>query len=301
MGFLNPIVFFLIIFLSWGNTANAQSLQNEFQKAVETNNCHEVKRLLPELAKIDSGYYLSLGHRYKTGLCFPQNYQKAIEAYSKAPHQTHPWALYQLGFLHEYGKGVARNTQKAIDFYKRGLQQTILKTVDFSLLRPNLQVILEVEPLPIELDKLVQKYESLEDDHDQKLAFALDYLDNTPNSKKFKAGVKLLKHLAYINQHAKSAYHYALYQYEQNAIDEGFYALAFSALMGDANAQAKIGHLEFQGKTPSLNRVFSYSMLLRAHAAGTVSSQELSDVRKKLLPEEIEWAEEKAANPLPPF
>jgi len=301
MGLLNPIVFFLIICLSWGNTANARSLQNEFQKAVETNNCDEIIRLLPELAKVDSGYYLSLGHHYKTGRCFPQNYEKAIEAYSKAPHETQPYALYQLGFLYEQGKGVTANPQKALEFYKQGLELTLQHTVDFSTLRPTVQDVLGIKVFPHELEKMVQHYEILENDPDQKFAFALEYLGNTSNPKFVKMGVRLLKHLAYANQHGASAYHYALYHYAQNELEEGFNALSLSALLGDPNAQAKIGRLEFQGKEPSLNRVFSYTMLLRAHAAGTVSSEELSGVRKKLFPIEIKRAEEKAEKPLSPF
>ena len=50
------------------------------------------------------------------------DYEKAVYWYSKAATQNHPRALYALGWLYEYGRGVAYNKEKAARYFQAAFQ-----------------------------------------------------------------------------------------------------------------------------------------------------------------------------------
>jgi len=64
-----------------------------------------------------------LGVMYERGQGVTQNYQKAIEYYTKAANQGCNDALFSLGGVYYTGKGVPQNYQKAIEYYTKAVNQ----------------------------------------------------------------------------------------------------------------------------------------------------------------------------------
>lgn len=69
----------------------------------------------------------NLGVMYYQGEGVRQDYQKALEWYTKAANQGFSGAQYNLGVMYSQGKGVPQDYQKALEWYGKacdnGLQE----------------------------------------------------------------------------------------------------------------------------------------------------------------------------------
>lgn len=69
----------------------------------------------------EAQYYL--GSMYDRGLGgLPKDGTKAAALYLESAKQEHPYAEFTLGLLHEYGRGVPKNKDEAIKWYRRAAE-----------------------------------------------------------------------------------------------------------------------------------------------------------------------------------
>ena len=68
----------------------------------------------------DTGADAMLGNMYLNGIHFKKDYKKALVHIQKAVADDDPQALTDLAICYENSYGVARDMDKAIEFYKRG-------------------------------------------------------------------------------------------------------------------------------------------------------------------------------------
>jgi len=66
-------------------------------------------------------YYVGTGNAYYDGHGFERNYTKAIEWYKKAVEQEYGDGYYCLGNCYYYGSGVHKNTFIAVDYYEKAM------------------------------------------------------------------------------------------------------------------------------------------------------------------------------------
>ena len=71
----------------------------------------------------DTGADAMLGNMYLNGIHFKKDYKKALVYIQKAVADDDPQALTDLAICYENSYGVARDMNKAIEFYKRGAAQ----------------------------------------------------------------------------------------------------------------------------------------------------------------------------------
>ena len=71
----------------------------------------------------DTGADAMLGNMYLNGIHFKKDYKKALVYIHKAVSDDNPDALTDLAICYENSYGVARDMDKAIEFYKRGAAQ----------------------------------------------------------------------------------------------------------------------------------------------------------------------------------
>ena len=71
----------------------------------------------------DTGADAMLGNMYLNGIHFKKDYKKALVYIQKAVADDNPQALTDLAICYENSYGVARDMDKAIEFYKRGAAQ----------------------------------------------------------------------------------------------------------------------------------------------------------------------------------
>ena len=71
----------------------------------------------------DTGADAMLGNMYLNGIHFKKDYRKALVYIQKAVADDDPQALTDLAICYENSHGVARDMDKAIEFYKRGAAQ----------------------------------------------------------------------------------------------------------------------------------------------------------------------------------
>ncbi|WP_298945714.1 tetratricopeptide repeat protein [uncultured Campylobacter sp.] len=71
----------------------------------------------------DTGADAMLGNMYLNGIHFKKDYKKALVYIQKGVADDDPQALTDLAICYENSYGVARNMDKAIEFYKRGAAQ----------------------------------------------------------------------------------------------------------------------------------------------------------------------------------
>ena len=71
----------------------------------------------------DTGADAILGNMYLNGIHFKKDYRKALVYIQKAVADDDPQALTDLAICYENSYGVARDMDKAIEFYKRGAAQ----------------------------------------------------------------------------------------------------------------------------------------------------------------------------------
>ena len=65
-------------------------------------------------------------HKHQVG----EDYREALEWYSKAAVHRHSKALFALGYMHEYGKGIPVNVIQALNFYRKANQHGYTCTYD---------------------------------------------------------------------------------------------------------------------------------------------------------------------------
>ena len=71
----------------------------------------------------DAEAQLRLGYCYEKGNGVEQNYEKAIEWYTKSVEQGNAVAQLRLGYCYEKGNGVEQNHEKAIEWYTKSAEQ----------------------------------------------------------------------------------------------------------------------------------------------------------------------------------
>lgn len=71
----------------------------------------------------DTGADAMLGNMYLNGIHFKKDYKRALVYIQKAVADDDPQALTDLAICYENSYGVARDMDKAIEFYKRGAAQ----------------------------------------------------------------------------------------------------------------------------------------------------------------------------------
>ena len=71
----------------------------------------------------DTGADAAIGNMYLNGIHFKKDYKKALVYIQKAVVDDDPQALTDLAICYENSYGVARDMDKAIEFYKRGAAQ----------------------------------------------------------------------------------------------------------------------------------------------------------------------------------
>ena len=71
----------------------------------------------------DAEAQLRLGYCYEKGNGVEQNYEKAIECYTKSVEQGNAVAQLRLGYCYEKGYGVEQNYEKAIEWYTKSAKQ----------------------------------------------------------------------------------------------------------------------------------------------------------------------------------
>ena len=71
----------------------------------------------------DAEAQLRLGYCYEKGNGVEQNYEKAIEWYTKSVEQGYAVAQLRLGYCYEKGNGVEQNHEKAIEWYTKSAEQ----------------------------------------------------------------------------------------------------------------------------------------------------------------------------------
>ena len=71
----------------------------------------------------DTGADAMLGNMYLNGIHFKKDYKKALVYIQKAVADDDPQALTDLAICYENSYGVARDMDRAIEFYKRGAAQ----------------------------------------------------------------------------------------------------------------------------------------------------------------------------------
>ena len=71
----------------------------------------------------DAEAQLRLGYCYEKGNGVEQNYEKAIEWYTKSAEQGNAVAKFRLGYCYEEGKGVEKNYEEAVEWYTKSAEQ----------------------------------------------------------------------------------------------------------------------------------------------------------------------------------
>ena len=60
---------------------------------------------------------------YHNGRGVPQDYEKAIDWFTKSAEQNNAWAQNNLGLMYKNGRGVPQDYEKAIDWYTKSAEQ----------------------------------------------------------------------------------------------------------------------------------------------------------------------------------
>jgi TPR repeat protein len=289
----------LMISTSFLSPVNAETTQKQFQKAVIAKECNQIKRLLPKLLSENKFYFNTLANYYERGFCFPQNDSEAFKAYSQAPTTASSLPLFKMALMYAEGRGIEKNNDKSQDLIKRGLEYEVRRSYDFKGIRGSLEFLLNTQKFPEFLENELAKLEALETNPAKKMEFALDLIEKKDDLKDVKAGMNLLKNLAYQKNYTEAAYQLALIEYSNQNNKEGFMNLVSAAQEGHAKAQVMLGKLGLEGQKTHLSRASSYAMLLRAYSVGAISEQEVLNYKKKLSSHELKSAEREAAMPLP--
>ena len=74
--------------------------------------------------KMNEGdYQFRLGHKYEYGDGVKRSYEKAVQCYLQAANLGHSEAQCNLGFMYEHGRGVQKNINEAIKWYRKAAAQ----------------------------------------------------------------------------------------------------------------------------------------------------------------------------------
>ena len=114
----------------------------------------EFAKLLREKAKAcDPEFQLRVGLCYSWGRGVEKNDDEAVKWYKLAADQNHAKAQNSLGYSYEFGEGVEKNIDEAVKLYKLSVEQ------GYSLAQNNLaSCYLEGAGVPYDLDKALQLY-----------------------------------------------------------------------------------------------------------------------------------------------
>ncbi len=296
---LKALKFSFAISVMFFSSANAETTQQRFQKAVVAKDCSTIEHLLPKLLRENKFYYNTLANYHERGFCFPKDDRKAFEAYSKASSDISNLPLFKMAMMYSEGRGVKKNVNKSKALIKRALEQEVTTSYDFNGIRGSLEFLLDTTTFPAFLEAELVKLESLEDNPDQKTLFALTLVKKSNDPKSIQAGINLLANLAFQKKYAEAAYQLALIEYSNKNDKDGFMTLLSAANKGHVKAQIMIGKLGFEGQKAHMSRASSYAMLLRAYSVGAISEKELVNYKKRLSSHELKSAEKEAAKPLP--
>jgi len=84
---------------------------------------HVFRRLLELAALEDTDWENNLGLCFQHGYGTPQNYQRAVELFSRAARGGSATAQFNLGGMYYEGWGVEKNLDRAVEWYTRSAQQ----------------------------------------------------------------------------------------------------------------------------------------------------------------------------------
>ncbi len=285
--------------ISFVSFAEDTSVQPRFQEAVQAKDCETVVALFPELVRENDLYYGTLSNFYENGICLPQDYRKAFEAFFKTPENFTGLRDIKLGQFYANGWGVPKNLEKAKELFQQGVEKELLRHEKFSDVRFGLDLILGTKTFPKQLEEIISHYESANWTIDQKYDFAVNFINREKSDEMTKQAYYYLMRLEREFNHAPSAYLIAKW-YEKSKNHESANTYLFAAATnGSLRAQAEIGRAFFAGKMDYISKTVAYEMMLRAHHAGLVSQKEVAIAEKSLHPVEIEWGKKEAVKPLP--
>ncbi|WP_417784327.1 hypothetical protein [Terasakiella pusilla] len=289
----------LVSGISFVSLTEGASVQPKFQEAVQAKDCETVVALFSDLVAENDRYYGTLSNFYEKGICLPQNYKKAFEAYLKTPEDYTGLRDIKLGQFHANGWGVPKNTQKAKELFQHGVEKELLRHEKFSDIRFGLDLILGTKDFPKQLEEIISHYEKVNWTTDQKYEFAVRFINREKSEETIKQAYYYLMRLEGKYKHAPSAYLIAKWLEKNEGFEASKSYLYTAARLGNVNAQADIGRSYFFNKSKAFKQRIAYEMLYRAYLAGEVSGEEIRRVEKKLNKFEIQIGREEAAKPLP--
>jgi TPR repeat protein len=108
----------IAVFLSFPLSASAQ----DFEKGMDALKRHDFETALrewrPLAARGHAGAQYQIGNLHEYGRGVPQNDVEAAKKYTSAARQGHAAAQYRLGILYDNGWGVVQNDFTAVQWYK---------------------------------------------------------------------------------------------------------------------------------------------------------------------------------------
>jgi len=279
--------------------AEAASVQPKFQEAVQAKDCETVIMLFPDLVVENDLYYGTLSNFYEKGICLPQNYKKAYEAFLKMPADYTGLRDIKLGQFYVHGWGVEEDPERAKKLFEQGVEKELLRHDKFSDVRFGLDLFLGTKTFPVQLEELISFYEKVNWTVDQKYDFAVKFIKSGQSQDIEKQAYYFLMRLVEQHNHAPSAYLIAKWHEENEGFEAGASYLYSAARSGVVKAQADIGRSYFFKKSKAFTQRVAYDMLYRAHLAGEVSEEEIVKAEQGLNKWEIQLGREEAAKPLP--
>lgn len=100
---------------------NIQCLENKLAAAASGELPDWMSGYIESANNGDAMSQYSIGSFYYMGTVIPQDYEKAIEWFSKAAEQNNDYALYFLGECYKNGTGVAQDLAKAKEYYAKSV------------------------------------------------------------------------------------------------------------------------------------------------------------------------------------
>src|SRR6185312_7224307 len=82
----------------------------------------ELKTVIKHICAPASAQY-NLGVQYQNGVGVEKNYKKAVEYYKKAVEQGHVESQCNLGICYQYGIGTEKCYEKAVKLYQKAIDQ----------------------------------------------------------------------------------------------------------------------------------------------------------------------------------
>ena len=119
---IRDLILAVLIFFT-ANTYGEKQDSNKPSTPTDLNIPYESKRLVPKLSSVDPNAQYALGLMYYNGQYIPQDYNEAVEWFTKAAEQGYANAQYALGLMYREGKGVPQDYNKAVEWFTKSAKQ----------------------------------------------------------------------------------------------------------------------------------------------------------------------------------